>query len=55
MAVNESRFAESTAPSTGSEAPTMTSDRYCRHCTEIALAYDPSADRARCRSCGELA
>jgi len=55
MAVNESQFAESTAPSTGSDAPTMTSDRYCRHCTEIALAYDPSAGRARCRSCGELA
>jgi len=55
MAVNESRFVESTAPSTGSDAPTMTSDRYCRHCTEIALAFDPSAGRARCRSCGELA
>ena len=55
MAVNESHFVESTAPSTATDTPTMTSDRYCRHCTEIALAYDPSADRARCRSCGELA
>jgi ribosomal protein S27E len=51
MAVNESRTVESTAPA----APTMTSDRYCRHCSEIALAYDPSAGQARCRSCGELA
>ena len=55
MAVNESRTVESIAPSAGHETPTMTSDRYCRHCTEIALAYDPSANRARCRSCGELA
>lgn len=55
MAVNESRTVESTVPATTHETPTMTSDRYCRHCTEIALAYDPSASRARCRSCGELA
>jgi len=55
MAVNESRTAESTALSTASDSPTMTSDRYCRHCTEIALAYDPSASQARCRACGELA
>ena len=58
MAVNESHTVESTAPATAGAAeasPTMTSDRYCRHCTEIALAYDPSADRARCRACGELA
>ncbi|MDS0280848.1 hypothetical protein [Haloarcula onubensis] len=54
MAVNESRAVESTALATGHEAPTMTSDRYCRHCSEIALAYDPSASRARCRACGEL-
>jgi len=51
MAVNESHAVESTAP----ETPTMTSDRYCRHCSEIALVYDPSANQARCRSCGELA
>ena len=55
MAVNESHFVESTTPSTATDTLTMTSDRYCRHCTEIALAYDPSANRARCRSCGELA
>jgi len=55
MAVHESRTVESTVPATAHETPTMTSDRYCRHCTEIALAYDPSADRARCRACGELA
>ena len=55
MAVNESRGVESTIPSAGLETAEMTSDRYCRHCTEIALAYDPSAGRARCRSCGELA
>ncbi|MBX0295247.1 hypothetical protein [Haloarcula nitratireducens] len=30
-------------------------DRYCRHCQEIALAFDPRANRARCRACGELA
>jgi len=55
MAVNESRTAESTVPSTAPDTPTMTSDRYCRHCSEIALVYDPSANQARCRSCGELA
>jgi|GEM_PF-1239158 ribosomal protein S27E len=55
MAVNESQFVESTAPSGAPETTAMTSDRYCRQCTEIALAYDPSAGRARCRSCGELA
>ena len=55
MAVNDSGNVESTAPATGHEAPTMTSDRYCRHCSEIALAYDPAASQARCRSCGELA
>ena len=51
MAVNESHAAASTI----ADSPTMTSDRYCRHCTDIALAYDPSAGRARCRSCGKLA
>ena len=30
-------------------------DRCCRNCREAALAFDPSAGRARCRSCGELA
>jgi len=51
MAVNESHATGGPAAS-----PTqMTEDRYCRHCTEIALAYDPSANKARCRSCGELA
>ena len=54
MAVNKSHTAESAVPSAGHETATMTSDRYCRHCTEIALVYDPSAGRARCRSCGEL-
>ncbi|WP_161625174.1 hypothetical protein [Halosimplex carlsbadense] len=29
------------------------SDRGCPHCGDVALAFDPSADRARCRSCGE--
>jgi len=33
---------------------TTGSDRYCRHCNDVALAYDPSADRPRCRSCGKL-
>ncbi|MBX0286409.1 hypothetical protein [Haloarcula salinisoli] len=55
MAVNESHTVESTVPPTAPDTPTMTSDRYCRHCSEIALAYDPAANRARCRSCGELA
>ena len=30
-------------------------DRYCHHCREVALVFDPAAKRARCRSCGELA
>ncbi|WP_262175211.1 hypothetical protein [Haloarcula laminariae] len=55
MAVHESHAVESTVPSVASGTAEMTGDRYCRHCSEIALAYDPSADRARCRSCGELA
>ncbi|WP_277540038.1 hypothetical protein [Haloarcula laminariae] len=55
MAVHESHAVESTVPSVASRTAEMTGDRYCRHCSEIALAYDPSADRARCRSCGELA
>ena len=55
MAVNESRAVESTALSAAPGTAEMTSDRYCRHCSEIALAYDPSANQARCRSCGELA
>jgi len=46
MAVNESHAADTAL---------MTSDRYCRHCCEIALAYDPAAGTARCRACGELA
>jgi len=50
MAVHESRTAAPTVTNT----PEMTSDRYCRHCSEIALAYDPASDQARCRSCGEL-
>ncbi|WP_254273377.1 hypothetical protein [Haloarcula marina] len=32
-----------------------TDDRYCKHCHEIALAFDPGAERPRCRTCGELA
>jgi hypothetical protein len=51
MAVNESH---AVAPTTTDTAP-MTSDRYCRHCREIALVYDPDESRGRCRSCGELA
>lgn len=30
------------------------SDRYCRHCNDVALAYDPNSERPRCRSCGKL-
>jgi len=30
-------------------------DRGCPHCGEVALAFDPVARRARCRSCGEQA
>ena len=33
----------------------LSDDRYCHHCRKIALAYDPTAGQARCRSCGELA
>ncbi|MFC7020819.1 MULTISPECIES: hypothetical protein [Haloarcula] len=34
--------------------PESDDDRYCRHCEAIGLAYDPTAGRARCRSCGSL-
>ena len=34
--------------------PTPDEDRYCGACSAIALAYDPAAGRARCRSCGTL-
>ena len=30
-------------------------DRGCPHCGEVALAFDPAVDRARCRTCGEAA
>jgi ribosomal protein S27E len=30
-------------------------DRHCPNCRDVALAFDPAAGRARCRSCGELA
>ncbi|MDS0260705.1 hypothetical protein NDI56_14960 [Haloarcula sp. S1CR25-12] len=53
MAVNESHTMSAGVADTGSAE--MTSDRYCRHCAEIALVYDTTASRARCRSCGELA
>jgi ribosomal protein S27E len=33
---------------------TAGSDRYCRNCNDVALAYDPTAERPRCRSCGKL-
>jgi len=52
MAVNESHTLSAGVADAGPIE--MTSDRYCRHCSEIALAYDPASDRARCRSCGEL-
>ena len=54
MAVNEFNMT-STAGAGTESASLLTDDRYCRHCSEIALAYDPDASRARCRSCGELA
>jgi hypothetical protein len=54
MAVNDSKSAAAVGGGPSSEAR-MTGDRYCRHCSEIALAYDPAVDGPRCRSCGELA
>jgi len=54
MAVNNSHTAVAIA-STESVESGMTDDRYCRHCREIALAFDPAVNQARCRSCGELA
>jgi hypothetical protein len=35
-------------------ASALTDDRYCGHCGEIALAYDPDAGRPRCRCCDQL-
>jgi hypothetical protein len=51
MAVNNSHT--STASITGME-PAGPDDRYCRHCGEIALAYDPTAGKPRCRACNQL-
>jgi hypothetical protein len=55
MAVNDSHTASLTVGNESGGSGALTDDRYCRACSEIALAYDPSANRARCRSCGELA
>jgi hypothetical protein len=54
MSVNDSHTPSAAAGEQASPRR-MTEDRYCHHCREIALAYDPASDRARCRSCGELA
>jgi len=43
------------AETTGGLTGGLSDDRYCHHCRKIALAYDPTAGQARCRSCGELA
>jgi hypothetical protein len=50
MAVNDSHTTE---PIAGME-PGGLDDRYCRHCGEIALAYDLTAGKPRCRACNEL-
>ena len=55
MAVNDSQIASATVAGAPSNDRRLGGDRYCRHCREIALAYDPAVDAARCRSCGELA
>jgi len=55
MAVNEFKTTSTAGAGAESASLQLTDDRYCRHCSEIALAYDPDASRARCRSCGELA
>lgn len=55
MAVNEFQTTSTVDAGTESASLQLTDDRYCSHCSEIALAYDPDASRARCRSCGELA
>lgn len=55
MAANEFNPTSTAGVGTESVSLQLTDDRYCRHCSEIALAYDPDASRARCRACGELA
>ena len=52
MAVNDSLTTSATASGSSFQ---MTEDRYCPHCTEISLAYDPAASQPRCRACGRLA
>ena len=55
MSVNEIQSTSAAGAGTESAPFRIVDDRYCRHCGEIALAYDPDASSARCRSCGELA
>jgi len=56
MSVNQSHDGEARAfEAADNLGGGLSDDRYCHHCREIALAYDPTAGRARCRSCGELA
>ncbi len=55
MSVNDSHTPSAAGAGEPSHLTHLADDRYCTHCREIALAYDPSSDRARCRSCGELA
>ncbi|WP_424004917.1 hypothetical protein ACOZ4I_18625 (plasmid) [Haloarcula salina] len=49
---------DSTAPTTGGVSDARShhtgADRYCHHCNEVALAFDPAAERPRCRTCGKL-
>ncbi|MBX0322224.1 hypothetical protein EGH21_04160 [Halomicroarcula sp. F13] len=53
MAIDDARSA--TTRHVTADARFGADDRYCRHCREIALVFDPSAGRPRCRTCGELA
>jgi hypothetical protein len=55
MSVNDSHTPSVTGTGEQSSPDRLSEDRYCHHCREIALAYDPASDRARCRACGELA
>jgi hypothetical protein len=55
MAVNHNRTPSEPHANPESHAPLYADgDRQCRSCREVALAFDPAAERARCLSCGEL-
>jgi hypothetical protein len=52
----ENKSVETGPPSTADPSLTFRSsgDRWCRHCSEVALVFDTETGRSRCRACGEL-